>query len=64
MATVLKNNDRFRINGDKKVTVSITFGADGKADDQDILLNAAEAITFYQRNGHHKAWTDRIEIKE
>jgi hypothetical protein len=60
---VLKNNDFFKIGGDRTVTVSVTFDISPKADEGEVLINAAEAIKFYRNYKIHKTWTRKIEVR-
>jgi ribosomal protein L5 len=61
--TVLKNDEVFKVAGDRVVSVTVTFGVNEKVSDATLLLNAAEAIKFYADNRKHKSWARQIEIK-
>lgn len=60
---IFKNDEFFKIGGDKTVTVSVTFDVSPKVSDATLLLNAAEAIKFLAENKVQKSWCRKIEVR-
>lgn len=56
------NPEVFRVNGDRTVTVSVTFNVDRRLNERDTLLNAAEAIKFYAQHRSWKSWAKKIKV--
>jgi hypothetical protein len=60
---IYKNDEFFYVNGDKDITVTITFSDNPDNSDRLLIRNAAEALQFFANSsGVHKAWAKKIEV--
>ena len=59
-----KNDERFKIDGDKRVRVSVEFRVNEDTSVKDILLNAALAAKRQADIGNMHVWVDKIVIED
>lgn len=61
---VYKNNEHFKINGDKTVEVVLRFDVGERADEELVFRCADDYLKFFAISGDHKSWGRSIEVRD
>lgn len=59
-----KNDERFKIAGDKKMTVSVVLNVAVDSSMETVLRNAAEALKRQADLGNMHVWVDKITVSD
>lgn len=64
MQAVSKNPQPMKVvEGDRRITVAVTFRVSEDSNQRTALLNAAQALKFYADNAEWPIWADKIVIE-
>lgn len=64
MEETLKNDERFKIDGDKRVRVTVEFRVNEDVTVATTLRNAAMALTRQADLGNMHVWVDKIVVED